>query len=110
MKNSLMAMFVATALTLSMPAANANCPAGSHPWTDQWGNQICRDFGNGATRSIRGGLKNCPVGTHRSVDSWGNAVCQSFGGKQRYYDTSRGCPIGTHRWTDRWGNAVCKRF
>lgn len=90
--------------------ANAMCPTGSYPWTDSWGNKICKSFGSGATRSIEGGINNCPTGTHRWNDQWGNPICKSFSGNQQFYDTSDGCPIGTHPWTDSWGNPVCKSF
>ena len=94
-------------------AAAINCPVGSMPWVDTWGNQICRSLGGGTT-AIEGSLSECPIGTHPGVDSWGNQVCKSFqtpaAPSRQYYDTSRGCPIGTFEWTDMWGNATCKRF
>jgi hypothetical protein len=88
----------------------AECPIGSYPWVDNWGNQICRTFGSGQTTTIQGSLDNCPVGTHPWIDDWGNKICRSFSGNRQYYDTSGGCPIGTYEWTDNWGNPVCKRF
>jgi hypothetical protein len=83
---------------------------GSFPWTDFWGNHICKRFGDGSTATIEGGLENCPVGTHPWTDMWGNRTCSSSSGGGQYYDTSQGCPIGTMRWTDMWGNPVCKRL
>ena len=100
----------AIALLAFLPtAALADCPIGSHPWTDSWGNQICKRFGGG-TVSIEGSLDNCTIGSHPWQDSWGNRTCKSFGGRQQFYDTSGGCPIGTHEWVDSWGNEVCKRL
>ncbi len=97
--------------------AFADCPVGSFPWTDNWGNQICKRFGDGSTSTIQGNFDNpggCPTGMHPWVDGWGNKVCQSFDmpnqPSERSYDTSQGCPIGTFSWTDSWGNAVCKSF
>jgi hypothetical protein len=90
-------------------AALAQCPVGSFPWVDSWGNQICRSF-DGGTATIEGSLDNCPTGTHPWVDSWGNRICKSFGMGSQYYDTSGGCPVGTYEWTDSWGNEICKRF
>lgn len=94
-----------------------NCPIGSFPWTDNWGNQICKRFNDGSTSTIQGGMgvNTCPVGSYPWTDSWGNRVCQTFTtpsqpAPQQYYDTSRGCPIGTFQWVDNWGNQVCKRF
>jgi hypothetical protein len=92
-------------------SANAQqCPIGSYPWVDSWGNEICKGFGTGQTTTIQGDLENCPVGTHPWVDNWGNQVCQSFNGGTQYYDTSQGCPVGTYQWVDNWGNQVCRRF
>jgi hypothetical protein len=103
-------LFAAALFALPPSVALANCPIGSFPWTDLWGNQICKRFGDGSTGSIQGSLDNCPVGTHPWTDMWGNRTCRSLSGAGQYYDTSQGCPIGTMRWTDMWGNAVCKRF
>ena len=98
---------------VTMPAV-AECPIGSYPWADAWGNQICKRFGSGSTSAVSGSLDKCPTGTHPWVDNWGNKICQSFNAPgqsaQHLYDTSRGCPIGTFAWTDTWGNAICKRF
>jgi len=90
--------------------AIASCPAGSHPWVDKWGNQICKTFGSGQTTSIQGTTENCPAGTHPWVDGWGNRICKSLEGDRHYHDTSKGCPAGTHSWVDDWGNRICKRF
>ncbi len=86
------------------------CPAGSHPWVDNYGNDICKSFGSGRTIIKEGSLDNCPTGTHLWVDNWGNRICKNFKGNQKYYDTSKGCPIGTYEWVGKWGNRVCKRF
>jgi hypothetical protein len=96
---------------LGMTAAQARqCPLGSYPWTDSWGNSICKRFDGGGTAAIRGSLTKCPTGSFPSVDSWGNRTCKTFRGGVQYYDTSRGCPIGTYRWNDNWGNPICRRF
>jgi hypothetical protein len=87
-----------------------NCPIGSHPWIDSWGNQICKSFDSGRATTIEGSLENCPIGTHPWVDSWGNRICKSFQGGQEFHDTSRGCPIGTYPFIDNWGNQACNRF
>jgi hypothetical protein len=91
-------------------STRAECPTGSFPWVDSWGNQICRRFGDGSTATTQPSQPGCPTGTHPWVDSWGNSVCQSFNGGQRYYDTSQGCPNGTYPWIDNWGNRICKFF
>ena len=100
-------LFAAVLFALLPIAASAGCPIGSFPWTDLWGNQICKRFGDGSTATIEGGLDNCPVGTQPWTDMWGNRPCRSFSGGGQYYDTSQGCPIGTVRWTDTWGNHRC---
>jgi hypothetical protein len=91
-------------------SGEANCPVGSYPWTDQWGNSICKRFSTGQPSTIEGTLSRCPTGTHPWVDNWGNQVCQSFDQRQRFYDTSKGCPVGSYEWVDSWGNKVCKFF
>lgn len=97
------------------PAQAQSCPVGSYPWTDSWGNKICKRHGDGGTATVetRPG-QTCPTGSFPTVDSWGNKVCrdQGAGGKPTtdYYDTSKGCPTGTHPWTDSWGNKICKKF
>ncbi|OHB26259.1 MAG: hypothetical protein A2790_20040 [Phenylobacterium sp. RIFCSPHIGHO2_01_FULL_69_31] len=97
------------------PAQAQSCPVGSYPWTDSWGNKICKRHGDGGTASVetRSG-QACPVGSHPWVDNWGNKVCREQGSGSKpttdYYDISKGCPTGTHPWTDEWGNKVCKKF
>src|SRR5262245_837899 len=93
------------------------CPVGSYPWTDNWGNQICKRFDSGAPSVTQGNPYNaggCPTGSYPWMDSWGNKICQTYAmpnqPQQRYYDTSRGCPVGTYPWRDNWGNPVCKRY
>ena len=103
-------LFAAALFALLPSVASAGCPIGSFPWTDSWGNPICKRFGDGSTATIEGGLDNCPVGTQPWTDMWGNRTCRSLSGGGQYYDTSQSCPIGTVRWTDMWGNRVCKRF
>jgi hypothetical protein len=98
------------AIVLPTSAALADCPIGSFPWVDNWGNKICKRFDDGSTATTQGSLNNCPAGTHPWVDNWGNRICQAFQGGQQYYDTSAGCPIGTFKWVDTWGNPVCKSF
>jgi len=84
-----------------------NCPAGSSPWIDEWGNKICKRLDSGQTTTVQGSLKNCPTGSSPWTDEWGNRVCKDFANNKQYYDTSKGCPTGTHPWTDSWGNRVC---
>jgi hypothetical protein len=112
-------MLVAVPVLLALPiqAFALQCSVGSYPWTDAWGNQICKRFDNGGTSVTQGNPYNaggCPIGSYPWVDSWGNKVCQTHAApsqpQQRYYDTSRGCPVGTYQWMDSWGNPTCKRF
>lgn len=98
-----------TLAVLVPTTALADCPIGTHPWVDRWGNNICQRWGGG-TATIEGSLDNCPIGTHPWVDTWGNRVCKSTLGGTQYYDTSEGCPVGTYEWPDFWGNPSCKRF
>jgi hypothetical protein len=99
-------LLLSFALLLAASNAEAACPTGSSPWVDSWGNQICKTFGTGETRSIRGSTSRCPTGSHPWVDEWGNQICKAFQGGQQYYDTTKGCPIGTYPWVDNWGNSV----
>ncbi len=110
-REAIVAAVLVALLLASFPGTSeAACPVGSYPWTDSWGNRICKTFDTGQPSSIEGNLSRCPVGTHPWVDSWGNKVCQSFDDRQRYYDTSRGCPVGSYEWVDSWGNKACKFF
>jgi hypothetical protein len=95
---------------MPLGAVAQQCPTGSHPWVDQWGNRICKSFDSGGTTTIQGSLKNCPTGTHPWTDEWGNRICKSFEGNKQYYDTSKGCPVGFHPWVDNWGNRVCRKL
>jgi hypothetical protein len=103
------AVSAAALLAPSRPSA-ASCPTGSFPWTDNWGNKICKRFGDGSTATIQSITGGCPTGSYPWVDNWGNHICQAFGNDQRYYDTSRGCPTGSYPWVDEWGNKTCKSF
>jgi hypothetical protein len=95
--------------------AQAQCPIGSDPWVDTWGNQTCRRFSDQstATTQVPPG-QTCPTGAYPTVDNWGNQICRTFGAQNQprtdYYDTSEGCPVGTYQSVDNWGNSVCKRF
>jgi hypothetical protein len=92
-------------------AGLANCPVGSHPWRDQWGNATCQSFATGAAVTTEANTATgCPNGSFQWVDGYGNRVCRSFGNGPTYYDTSQGCPIGTHPWRDNWGNPTCQAF
>jgi hypothetical protein len=93
--------------------AGQQCPVGSYPWTDNWGNQICRRFSDQSTASVATpNGQACPTGSYQWTDSWGTPICRSYStpGQQGtdYYDTSRGCPIGFHAWRDEWGNPICQ--
>ena len=92
----------------TLQSSTRNCPTGSSPWTDEWGNKICKRFDSGQTTTVQGTLKNCPTGSSPWTDEWGNRVCKDFANNKQYYDTSKGCPTGTYQWTDDWGNRVCK--
>jgi len=100
------------AFTVVLLAASAGeaCPPGSYNWVDMWGNQICKTFDTGQTRSMEGNIQSYPPGTQPWVDEYGNKTCKSFQGGQQYYDTSKGCPMGTYQWLDNFGNQVCKKF
>jgi hypothetical protein len=91
-------------------AAWAACPLGTYEWVDGFGNKICKNFGDGGTRSVQGSTRNCPAGTRLAVDDYGTKICKSFSDDQKFYDTSKGCPPGTHDWVDSFGNKTCKRF
>ena len=99
-------LLVAVIAILPSMANAVDCPFGSHPWVDQWGNQICKRFTDGSTSAVQGSLDNCPFGSHPWVDQWGTRTCKSFSGNRQLYDTSQGCPMGTHPWVDTWGNQV----
>lgn len=103
-------IMAAILLVFSASQALANCPIGTFPWTDTWGNQICKRYSDGSAATTQGSLDNCPMGTHPWTDNWGNRTCKSFNNNSQLYDTSRGCPIGTYQWVDNWGNPACKRF
>lgn len=99
----------------SSPAQAQQCPVGSYPWVDSWGNKTCKRYSDGSaatTEAPRG--QTCPMGSYSWVDSWGNKICRTYetGNQPRtdYYDTSKGCPVGTYEWADEWGNKVCKKY
>jgi hypothetical protein len=102
-------LFTAISLFFAIQSL-AWCPAGSYPWVDHWGNEICRSFESGRTTTIKGNIDSCPAGTYPWVDDWGNQICRSFDSNQQYYDTSQGCPTGTHPSVDDWGNQICLEF
>jgi hypothetical protein len=77
---------------------------------ENWGNNICKQFGDGSAAITQSSPNGCPIGSHSWADSWGNKICQSDGGGMNYYDTRRGCPIGFAPWRDNWGNPVCRRM
>lgn len=102
--------------TLAAPAfAQQQCPIGSYPWVDSWGNQTCKRHGDGSTATTQAprGM-TCPTGSFPWVDSWGNKICRTHDTPSKprtdYYDTSKGCPVGTYQSVDSWGNNVCKKF
>ncbi len=97
-------------IVMSFSVFAQQCPIGSYPSVDNWGNRICKSFDTGRATTIEGGLDKCPTGTHIWVDEWGNRICKSFEGNQQYYDTLKGCPVGMYPWVDTWGNRVCKKF
>lgn len=97
------------------PALAQQCPMGSFPSVDSWGNQVCKRFGDQstATAQVQRG-QQCPNGAYPTVDNFGNQICRSFNAPNQpgtdYYDTSKGCPMGTFPTVDTYGNNVCKRF
>ena len=114
MKSFLALCAVVMMAGLAAPAAAQNCPIGSYPSVDSWGNNICKRTGGGGTASVQapsGG--GCPIGSYPTVDRYGNQVCRQPGSSSRpqtdYYDTSKGCPIGSYPSVDSYGNKVCKR-
>jgi hypothetical protein len=105
---------IVAALALGTPAYAGQCPAGSYPSVDNWGNQICKRFSDQSTATAQVPRdQQCPNGAYPTMDNFGNQVCRSFGASNQprtdYYDTSHGCPIGTIPWVDMYGNNVCKR-
>ena len=79
MRTIIVVLVIVSAWVAALPApVHAGCPTGSYPFVDNWGNNICRSFDDGGTRSIEGSLSRCPTGTHPWVDSWGNQICQSL--------------------------------
>lgn len=110
-----LAAFVSVTLG-SEPAQAQQCPAGSYPSVDSFGNQVCKRFSDQSTATAqvpRG--QTCPMGSFPTVDSYGNQICRSQGAAPSqphtdYYDTSRGCPAGTFQTVDAYGDPVCKRF
>lgn len=93
-------------LLLVSGSVSAQCPLGTLPAVDAWGNAICREQG-GHIRSIEGSLHKCPLGAYAWKDSWGNEVCKSSDTGQNFYAPG-GCPMGSYPWVDRWGNKVCQ--
>ena len=111
---ALLAALVGATAGVEPVQARQQCPMGSSPWVDKWGNNICRRHSDQSTSRVevpRG--QTCPTGSYQWTDTWGNKVCRSHatsGERPRdTYDTSKGCPIGSAPWTDKWGNPVCKR-
>lgn len=106
---------VSAAAGLTPARAQQQCPMGSYPAFDSWGNQVCKRFNDQSTAVTRVPQgQQCPNGAYPTVDRYGNQICRSFGTANQprtdYYDTSQGCPTGTYQSVDRWGNRVCKRY
>lgn len=106
---------VLSLLTVGSPAVAQDCPIGSYPWVDNWGNKICKRHGDGSTATIETPrAQTCPTGSYPWVDNWGNKVCRTHDTPNQpradYYDTSKGCPVGTLPGVDQWGNKTCKKF
>ena len=97
-------------LVVGHTASAMDCPIGSYPWVDNWGNQTCQRPGGGTALTHTPPGAQCPTGSYPWTDSWGNQVCKSFGAGPTYYDTSRGCPTGFAPWVDNWGNPICRRM
>jgi len=92
---------------LSLDAHAQQCPVGSHPSVDQWGNRMCNVFALGAATTINGSRNDCPTGTHLWIDKWGNRNCTIIKKSRPIYDNSNWCPVGTRPLVDEWGNRVC---
>ena len=56
---------IAALFVLLPSVAFADCPIGSYPWTDMWGNQICRE---------ENPVIDLARGYHRSVNEKGAMV------------------------------------
>ncbi len=105
-----------TVLSTALPAhAQLQCPNGSYPALDSYGNNICRRFSDqstAVTQTPQG--QQCPNGAYPTIDGYGNTICRSFATPNQpttdYYNTSHGCPNGTYQSIDTYGNQVCKRF
>src|SRR5713101_1788665 len=39
--------------------ARAECPIGSYPWVDNWGNRVCKSFDTGHNTTTEGSLSKC---------------------------------------------------
>jgi hypothetical protein len=102
--------------TAGVPAAQAQqCPAGTYPSVDTWGNQVCKRFSDNSAAAVQTPHNQaCPNGAYPTVDKWGTQVCRTFDTPNQprtdYYDTSKGCPVGSLPSMDSWGNKVCKPF
>jgi hypothetical protein len=96
---------VALLVFWSSAALAINCPIGSFPSVDRWGNQTCQSLGGGPPSTVQGSLDNYPMGTHPWVDQWGTKICKSYSApaqqQLQLYDTSKGCPMGTYSWVDQ---------
>jgi hypothetical protein len=109
----MLAALVSTSAGLA-PAKAQQCPAGTFPTVDSWGNQVCKRLSDQSTAMVQKPPgQACPNGAHPAVDNFGNQICRSeaMGSQPQtdYYDTSKGCPAGTIPWVDTFGNHVCKR-
>ena len=69
-------LFVLVYAALPSQVLAQDCPIGSHPWVDNWGNRICKSFQGG--QEFHDTSKGCPIGMHPWVDKWGNPVCKKF--------------------------------
>ncbi|HEX3367831.1 hypothetical protein [Phenylobacterium sp.] len=115
MRRSIVAAAGLAAIFLSCsPAVAQQCPMGSFPSVDSFGNRVCQRIANSGpatTQTPRG--QQCPNGAYPTVDNFGNRIYRSEGGfnqpKTDYYDTSKGCPMGMFPSVDQFGNKVCKK-
>jgi hypothetical protein len=94
-------------LAAAQSAAYAQCPIGSFPKTNSYGEQVCQSAA-GQTPTI-GSVVSCPPGTETGVDSYGNRTCVSAGASSRNIAPTApyGAPNSAARCLD---GTMCQRY
>ena len=94
---------VALFLTAAQSAAYAQCPIGSFPKTNSFGEQVCQSAA-GQTPTT-GNIVSCPPGTETGVDSYGNRTCVNAGAA--YRGPQPAAPNSAARCLD---GTLCQRY